>query len=53
MPKIIREMLVIATSERHGKPIDSDATVSMERKKQEGYSYPVGPGLRHSETAHS
>ena len=34
---IIREMLLTKTSERQGRVIDSDASASMEKKKQEGY----------------
>jgi sulfate adenylyltransferase subunit 2 len=34
---IVREMLAVRTSERHGRLIDLDETSSMERKKREGY----------------
>ena len=34
---IIREMLLATTSERQGRAIDHDQSVSMEKKKQEGY----------------
>ena len=34
---IVREMLAVRTSERHGRLIDTDETSSMERKKREGY----------------
>jgi sulfate adenylyltransferase subunit 2 len=37
LPKVIQEMLVARTSERHGRLIDQDASASMEKKKQEGY----------------
>jgi len=37
VPAIIREMLVVRTSERQGRVIDHDAAASMEKKKQEGY----------------
>jgi sulfate adenylyltransferase subunit 2 len=37
LPKIIQEMLLTTTSERQGRLIDSDASASMEKKKQEGY----------------
>ncbi|MGO7172157.1 sulfate adenylyltransferase subunit CysD [Rhizobium leguminosarum] len=34
---VVREMLVVRTSERQGRLIDRDQTGSMERKKREGY----------------
>ena len=34
---VIAEMLVAATSERHGRAIDRDQSASMEKKKREGY----------------
>lgn len=37
LEKIIAEMLVATTSERHGRVIDHDPSASMEKKKQEGY----------------
>ena len=37
VPEIIREMLTVRTSERHGRAIDSDEEASMEKKKREGY----------------
>ena len=37
LPKIIQEMLLTTTSERHGRVIDFDSSGSMEKKKQEGY----------------
>ncbi|MBV8688156.1 MAG: sulfate adenylyltransferase subunit CysD [Alphaproteobacteria bacterium] len=37
LPEVIREMLVVSTSERQGRAIDRDGGASMERKKQEGY----------------
>lgn len=37
LPEIVREMLVVRTSERAGRLIDHDDTASMERKKKEGY----------------
>lgn len=37
IPEIIREMLTVRTSERHGRAIDSDEEASMEKKKREGY----------------
>jgi len=37
LPKIIEELLLTRTSERHGRTIDHDQSASMEKKKQEGY----------------
>lgn len=37
VPEIIKEMLTVRTSERHGRAIDSDEDASMEKKKREGY----------------
>jgi sulfate adenylyltransferase subunit 2 len=37
VPAIIREMLLVTTSERQGRVIDHDGAASMEKKKQEGY----------------
>jgi len=37
LPAIIREMLMVTTSEREGRVIDHDAAASMEKKKREGY----------------
>jgi sulfate adenylyltransferase subunit 2 len=37
LPAIILELLNTRNSERQGRAIDSDATASMEKKKQEGY----------------
>ena len=37
LEKIILELLESKTSEREGRTIDSDASASMEKKKQEGY----------------
>ena len=37
LPDIIREMLVVRTSERSGRAIDHDQSASMEKKKREGY----------------
>lgn len=37
IPEIIKEMLTVRTSERHGRAIDSDEDASMEKKKREGY----------------
>jgi sulfate adenylyltransferase subunit 2 len=34
---VVREMLVLRTSERHGRLLDYDRQGSMERKKREGY----------------
>lgn len=35
--KVIEEILLAATSERHARAIDHDLAASMEKKKQEGY----------------
>ena len=37
LPEIILELIQSRNSERQGRAIDSDATASMEKKKQEGY----------------
>ncbi|WP_414631260.1 sulfate adenylyltransferase subunit CysD [Achromobacter sp. UBA2119] len=37
LPEIMMELLGTRSSERQGRAIDSDATASMEKKKQEGY----------------
>jgi len=37
IPKIIQEMLLTTTSERHARAIDQDQGASMEQKKQAGY----------------
>jgi len=37
LPEIVREMLVVRTSERSGRLIDHDEAASMEKKKREGY----------------
>jgi sulfate adenylyltransferase subunit 2 len=37
LPEIILELINARSSERQGRAIDSDATGSMEKKKQEGY----------------
>jgi len=37
LPAIIREMLLVRTSERQGRAIDRDQVGAMERKKREGY----------------
>src|SRR5436190_11790352 len=37
LPQIIQEMLLATTSERQGRMIDHDSSVSMEKKKQDGY----------------
>jgi len=37
LPQIVLELLQSRTSERQGRAIDSDASASMEKKKQEGY----------------
>jgi sulfate adenylyltransferase subunit 2 len=37
LSEVIQEMLLTSTSERQGRLIDSDASGSMEKKKQEGY----------------
>ena len=37
LPEVIRETLLSNTSEREGRVIDTDASSSMEDKKQEGY----------------
>jgi sulfate adenylyltransferase subunit 2 len=37
LPEIIREMLLVRTSERQGRLIDNDEEGSMEDKKKEGY----------------
>lgn len=37
LPEIILELLNARVSERQGRAIDSDASASMEKKKQEGY----------------
>ncbi|YAP82142.1 sulfate adenylyltransferase subunit CysD [Xenorhabdus stockiae] len=37
LPEIIEEMLISTTSERQGRLIDSDQSVSMELKKRQGY----------------
>ena len=37
LPKILLEVIEARSSERQGRAIDSDATASMEKKKQEGY----------------
>ena len=37
LPDIIQEMLLTTSSERQGRPIDSDQAASMEKKKRKGY----------------
>lgn len=37
LPAVVLELLASRTSERQGRAIDSDASASMEQKKQEGY----------------
>jgi len=37
LPDIIQEMLLTTSSERQGRPIDSDQAGSMEKKKRKGY----------------
>jgi sulfate adenylyltransferase subunit 2 len=37
LPEIILELINARSSERQGRAIDSDASASMEKKKQEGY----------------
>ena len=37
LPEVIREMLLVRTSERQGRAIDHDQIGAMEKKKQEGY----------------
>ena len=37
LPEIILELIQAKSSERQGRAIDSDASASMEKKKQEGY----------------
>ncbi len=37
LEKVVAEMLIARSSERHGRVIDSDETASMEKKKREGY----------------
>jgi sulfate adenylyltransferase subunit 2 len=37
LPEIIMELINARSSERQGRAIDSDASASMEKKKQEGY----------------
>ena len=37
LPEIILELIAARSSERQGRAIDSDASASMEKKKQEGY----------------
>ncbi|MET3762577.1 sulfate adenylyltransferase subunit CysD [Sphingomonas sp. UYEF23] len=37
LPEVIQEMLLTTTSERQGRAIDHDQSVSMEKKKAEGY----------------
>ena len=37
LPEIILELIKARSSERQGRAIDSDASASMEKKKQEGY----------------
>ncbi|MFT5453234.1 MAG: 3'-phosphoadenosine 5'-phosphosulfate sulfotransferase (PAPS reductase)/FAD synthetase [Enterobacterales bacterium] len=37
LASIVLELLSAKISEREGRPIDSDSSASMEKKKQEGY----------------
>ena len=37
LPSIILELLTAKTSERQGRAIDTDTSLSMEKKKREGY----------------